>query len=941
MLENDNNCTDYLHHENSEVLSILSDVPFGVICNICREDAFFDYNIGEDKISFTKSELLGELSGRDIKNFVVQLRKKPWIYQDDISAFIDFLCGAKDQIIEFRYLQDDNEYIWCKAQGIVLRDDEGNSDSFLVAIKSMNKNSSNNKKFAEQGKTDNLTGLYNKDYTFMKIADFIEKSSTSMKHILFIININNFSVVNERLGSLFGDAVLTNIADNLRLIFDSEDILGRIGGDKFLVFIKDITKISNLEKKADEISNIFRDTYTGENKECNISCSIGASKYPQDGLSFGELFINADKALFDGIRNGGKSLQFYNNSLDLESFRHNKPYLNQYKLDEKHQKSGSFDKEITNFTFDIMSKTKDINSAINLLLDKIGRNFKCYTVSIIETQKDKLLTTTYQWASRQGESVAYNNQHLLDDILYDPDNFNESGIYDVPDINQINECTKKHEFRDSKITAFLQCAFYEGGVYQGCMCITDTNKRLWSQYERDTLLTITKIISSYLSKQRISEMAQKKLNEIMNFDQLTGLSTIEKFKKEAQNLVDNDPNGTYIVVYSDINNFKYFNEILGFEVGDQILKDFADILKDADKKAVSSARVSSDKFVAIRKLNDIEHAKNSVLFVNKQFAMNQKMNNILCNVVIVSGGSIVNAGDDITNAIDNANLARKSGKGSSKSVFNLYSKSMDAKIKKELEIINSMEEALLNHEFLIYLQPKICLENNKLAGAEALVRWNKKNDKMLYPDEFIPLFEKNGFIVNMDFYIYEEICKLLKKWISNGLPEITISMNVSRAHLNNDDFVERIYLLAKKYGISPRLLELELTESIFFDKPQYAIAVMKELRSYGFGVSIDDFGAGYSSLNLLKDMTSDVLKLDKGFFRTGDMKKEEKIIVSSIISMAKQLNMKVLSEGVETKHQSDFLKQIACDMAQGYLFAKPMPINDFEDLLRGNKTFEI
>lgn len=173
--------------------------------------------------------------------------------------------------------------------------------------------------------------------------------------------------------------------------------------------------------------------------------------------------------------------------------------------------------------------------------------------------------------------------------------------------------------------------------------------------------------------------------------------------------------------------------------------------------------------------------------------------------------------------------------------------------------------------------------------------------------------------------------------MEEGLEPVTISVNVSRVHLNNSDFVDKVMNLIERYHTPHEYLEFELTESIFLDNTEMAIGTMHELKNRGFKVSIDDFGAGYSSLNLLKDMTSDVLKLDKEFFRKGDMKQEEKIIVSSIINMAKQLKMKVLSEGVETEAQSEFLKTIDCDMAQGYLFAKPMPVEEFTELLRKKK----
>ena len=226
-----------------------------------------------------------------------------------------------------------------------------------------------------------------------------------------------------------------------------------------------------------------------------------------------------------------------------------------------------------------------------------------------------------------------------------------------------------------------------------------------------------------------------------------------------------------------------------------------------------------------------------------------------------------------------------------------------------------------------------------MVGAEALVRWVKSDGGIMPPDKFIPLFEKNGFVVNLDFFVYKEVCRSLREWIDKGINIVPISVNVSRIHLYDENFVRDFMNLVDEYDLPYDVIELELTESMFLDNTNVAISTMRQFRELGFKVSIDDFGAGYSSLNLLKEMTSDVLKLDKEFFGRGELQKEEQIIVSSIVNMAKQLDMKVLSEGVETKDQVDFLKGIACDMAQGYLFAKPMPKDNFEVIMANNLKF--
>ncbi len=327
--------------------------------------------------------------------------------------------------------------------------------------------------------------------------------------------------------------------------------------------------------------------------------------------------------------------------------------------------------------------------------------------------------------------------------------------------------------------------------------------------------------------------------------------------------------------------------------------------------------------------DSIKELRKRILTVNEQFNSIEKIKYPGNKFIIISGAAKINDVKDINTVIENANIARKSVKDSLKAACKIFDESMKKDLQKEAEITNDMEQALKNGEFLVYFQPKINLRTNKLVGAEALVRW-KKNGVLIPPSDFIPIFEKNGFIVNVDFYVYEEVCKTLRKWLDQNMSTIPISINVSRVHLNDDDFVKQFETLVDSYGIPHKYLELELTETILLDNPIVAIEVIKQLKNKGFSISIDDFGSGYSSLNLLKDINTDILKLDKEFFSRGEMKREEKIIVSSIIGMAKQLDMKVVSEGVETNTQSEFLKSISCDMAQGFLFSKPVPIKEFE-----------
>jgi EAL domain-containing protein (putative c-di-GMP-specific phosphodiesterase class I) len=230
------------------------------------------------------------------------------------------------------------------------------------------------------------------------------------------------------------------------------------------------------------------------------------------------------------------------------------------------------------------------------------------------------------------------------------------------------------------------------------------------------------------------------------------------------------------------------------------------------------------------------------------------------------------------------------------------------------------------------VQPKYGLKSRHIEGAEALIRWNSKEFGFIYPDEFIPLCEKNGFVVELDFFILEEVCKAMRRWIDDGKTPVVISVNQSRLHLNYDDFIWRLREIVDKYEIPYEYIELELTESVFTENAEQLIKVMQKLHEIGFKLSIDDFGSGYSSLNMLKDIPADVVKIDREFFNGTVNSEKGRAVISTVVDLAKNLNMEVISEGVETVEQVEFLSGIDCAMVQGFYFAKPMTIEAFEKM---------
>ena len=247
----------------------------------------------------------------------------------------------------------------------------------------------------------------------------------------------------------------------------------------------------------------------------------------------------------------------------------------------------------------------------------------------------------------------------------------------------------------------------------------------------------------------------------------------------------------------------------------------------------------------------------------------------------------------------------------------------------EHTVEENMGKALANNEFEVYLQPKYSPTDEKLSGAEALIRWISPEYGFISPGRFIPIFEKNGFITKIDDYMISHVAAVQARWLAEGKPIVPVSVNVSRAHFASSDLAEHIAALVDEYGVPHEYIEIELTESAFFDDKSALLNTVMKLKQNGFDISMDDFGAGYSSLNSLKDLPLDVLKLDAEFFR-GEADGRSEVVVSEAIRLAKNLDMRIVAEGVEKKEQVDFLAANGCDMIQGFYFAKPMPVADFE-----------
>lgn len=424
-----------------------------------------------------------------------------------------------------------------------------------------------------------------------------------------------------------------------------------------------------------------------------------------------------------------------------------------------------------------------------------------------------------------------------------------------------------------------------------------------------------------------SKRVHETLKYRAEFDLLTGIYNINTFYAQAERLVREHPCQKFAVVRLDVNRFKFINDLYGREEGNRLLRFMATVISANMGTMDAFGRMNSDVFCLC-----MSYASGDPLLVRIKKILKEINQFSESYQVMPSCGICIVKDRDTQMSIlcDWANLAQKTIKGSLIKQWAFYDKKLRAKQLDERRIENEMNEALNKRQFKVYLQPKHNVQNGSVIGAEALVRWDHPERGFLTPDRFIPLFERNGFIIKLDEYVWEETCRIIKSWLDRGMVAVPVSVNVSRVQVYNPNFYKKLLNIIRRYDIPKKLLEVELTESSFVENTVDLYRGMERLREEGISFSMDDFGSGYSSLNMLKNVPVNTIKLDREFFNESVATQKGKTIIEHTIGMINDLKLQVIAEGVETNEQAAFLNDCGCLAAQGYYYSRPMPVDEFE-----------
>ncbi|MFI3177656.1 MAG: bifunctional diguanylate cyclase/phosphodiesterase [Eubacteriales bacterium] len=596
-----------------------------------------------------------------------------------------------------------------------------------------------------------------------------------------------------------------------------------------------------------------------------------------------------------------------------------------YKVEEIHN--------ILPWALGVLEEARDGNEAMEIIFGQVGRLFHVDAIVLFQSDAHREQKIICQWihdASKEYYS-ALSEKYQDISVTEFLDWYDETGMMIID--SSITHHTSEEDGFHSMISIRSK---YNKDEMAHLVFIDCMKERTWTQEEKILMKGLATIIYSHTSKFHLL-LSHRETKQLLYYDSISQLPNLDKYYIDIHKVVNENRIMSYAIVVATITNFQYINETYGREIGNKILQSFGPKCRKILPICHYVARVSGGTFALLVENQELEALRREVIAMCREFTILMNTQFRIGNLLFVSGVCAISdrSQEAIHHTYKLADLARQSIKNNGYTECCLYNERLREKDLLKNQVITNMKFALENNEFHIYLQPKIDLQSEHIIGAEALVRWIYPDGTILAPDHFVPIFEENGLIKRLDFYVLRKTLSYIRSQLDQQLDVIPISVNFSRKHHEEQDFVETIIQLLDEYEVDKNFIEIEITESTFTDDKNLLSKNLELLQEQGLAVSIDDFGSGYSALNILSTIKANVIKIDKVFLQDDSGKNVN--ILKYLIQMIKSLNYQVIVEGVETQEQAKFLAEIECDMAQGYYYAKPMPMEEFNEYVRNFK----
>lgn len=927
-------CYHLLNHERASAVSIslLANSRCDAALSILSENDW-EYQI-ENDVMIKYHPNSGIFSDMDrIEQFRSYALDSSLIHPDDretiLHMFEQMLSHDKEPLhLQIRAYNAAGEESWYELYASKVFNPNGIPISLIGRTVNISNRKAREAQQKETAGQDHLTKLYNYEKTTELIDHYLNTVEYSVISALFLIDIDHFTQVSEQLSTSFSDAILLDLSVRLRKRFGTHDIISRIGKDTFSVFLAEAPSVSYIEEIANELCNLIREVYSNYGPSTSVTASIGVAVFPVNGNQFEQLAEAAARALTEAKRSGGDRYYLYR--ADMQGGDYFLPrYTDMLPENDSFEDHSLVNTNIIVNAIDILFDSQEGDNSIRMLLSLIGTYYNLDRICIIQYfDTNQNMSITHEWASDNEYRIQeyFKNIPIAKDSLFAMYRNNSNGIFYTDEFQFPNmDLIPFHTPLDDEEHPLFECGFSEHGSYVGYVAASiRKGSHGWNQNEIDSLAMISKIIGSYISRLRSIRYA----NWIKKNDTLTNAYNFNTFLSEV-NKQHTNSNEQVAMLYSDIRQFKLINDNYGYQVGDFILKSIATIYRENFPDGMI-CRISGDKFALFTPYSDVDALTSQIKKVIshcKQLSSSQGQS---FKLSLVIGVYLMSPSDTAIIAVDRANIARKSVQTHESSAgYAYFTNTMRSSMILQKDLEDAMETSILENHFMVYFQPKFNILSKKLCGAEVLVRWQHPTLGFLYPNTFIPLFESNGFIVDLDYYMFEHLCMFLRDRIKEGCELVPISVNLSREHFRSDDLPEKLKAAVDFYNVPAEMIEIEITESAFTTVDRHFINLLDRIRDYGFRLAMDDFGSGLSSLNLLSDLPFNMLKIDKDFFHTKTTNERERIVISNIVRMAYELQMDVICEGVETEEQAQFLTTIGCNMAQGFLYSKPISCDDF------------
>ncbi|MEG3005934.1 MAG: diguanylate cyclase [Oscillospiraceae bacterium] len=871
-------------------------------------------NIDESvKDSISECKLYSDLL-EQCKNIITNTEdKKRFVQLFNSKALIEQFAKGNEYVgLEYRKREPSGKLRWVRMSSQLIKDAVSGELCAYSNIKDIHERKTLELSLRSRAEKDLLTGVYNKDTCNQMMKEALEKEhKVNGKSALLLINIDDFNELVKDIGYYKSDDVLKEFTDIITSKIGPKPIIGRSYGDEFMVLIQEISSDNDVKYMAEEVRKAVNMPYMFKNLQKLISVSIGIAFTTQKKEPFRVIYEQA-KIAVDLAKSSGK------NKCVIYSYEYQNDASNQELFDK--YSSSSFNDiskcEVQNIILNsglMVSNTMNTKSAINGILKNIVEYYCADRVYAIEYGAND---NKYKWlycADKKSDEYIQENDfeffnELYDDLLPLACEHNQYIIDDIEKIKKLYpleyESLKSRNVKNCSITACI----YENKPI--CYLIIESIRENLD----NTILTNT--LSNVLRYILSSEQAIQNEKFLLSHDIMTGLYNRNNYTQYTANLRE-ESLISLGVICADINGLKKINEDIGIEYGDNIIKATAEELKDVfgDYDIFS---LSGGMYQII--CQDI--SQEGFCNLTKEIKNKQKGNKLSALTIGYAWSDTDMQLDSLVKHAEEKMLIEKKN-------YNFIRNSITCQ---NLEFIERIKNEIAQGNFFVYLQPKARIADNKITGAEALIRYETKATGLVFPDKFIPKMERAGLIKYIDLFVFEQVCKLIQKWIKIGSKPIIVSLNFSRQTILDDDIIETMENIYEKYNVPKKYIEIEVTESLGDVERQTLVNLGQRIVDNGYRISIDDFGSKFSNMSIVSAMNLNAVKLDKSLVNDLFSNSKSSIVVGNFIATCRQLGIESVAEGVEIIEQLEILKELKCDYVQGYYFNKPIPIEKFETL---------